>query len=210
MNVEQLIDKTLEDKDDSLKLHFKLNEVHKSLAQKYNLTANIINLVNFGFKIVASVILVVCFVRAHYIDKVKYNKLEKHQLITYYFKHNLSSSLRGGNTPDREIASLLDEHQYNEAITFLKSLPQNEDKPGLLLYIGYANMCAGNYQVAEKHFVELMEPQTVYSELAEYYLAGNYILSNNIKKAKETLKDIIVQKGYYTTKSKSLLYYIND
>ena len=208
-HIEKVIDTALSD-DKTLKLKFKLDEIHASLVHRYRMSARILTLANITIKVAATFAVLFFFVRAHYVDKVKYTKLERGQLINYYFKNNISS-LRGNRYPDREIAILLQDYNYGGAIDYLGEVyAKDTTKEGALFYLSYSNMCAGHYIVAAKQYRKLADNSLLFGETAQYYLAGNYLLGNQPQKAERLLEDIAHNKGHYAHQAKSLIYYIKN
>lgn len=190
-----------------LKLKLKLEDIHNLLAARYNLTAKIINRFTLILMILASALFLLLVVKTRHIGE-KFAKIEKYQLLTYFFNYNLST-LRSDSEETRMIANLLDHGQYNEANVLLAKMYQNDPtKSGALFYLAYANMCNENYKEAEGQFQVLQQTDPLFAGSAEYYLAGCYLLGDKPHKAQRMLKQIVNKGGHYVTKAKSLLYYI--
>ena len=96
-----------------LKLKLKLEDIHNLLAARYNLTAKIINRFTLILMILVSALFLLLVVKTRHIGE-KFAKMEKYQLLTYFFNYNLST-LRSDSEETRMIANLLDHGQYNEA-----------------------------------------------------------------------------------------------
>lgn len=202
------------DELEALEMHMQLDEIHNRL---YNKKVIWLQRVSIITRYAAAVVFILLFVRARYIDTVKYAQLEDEQLLEQYFndKEQIKALYRAPYAADYYMIMhteyCLNREMFTEAKQYLESaLEIAPEKRALLFYIGMCDFRAGDYQGAIEIWKEFVKEETPFAEITEYYLAGGYLLNKDTHMARYTLFSIIEkQNHYYKQLAQELLIYMN-
>jgi tetratricopeptide (TPR) repeat protein len=97
--------------------------------------------------------------------------------------------------------------KYEEALPrFERILRDDPTRLGLNLYSGISQMEVKRYQEANRSFQKIINNHYIlYLEQAEWYLAFCYLMTDDIKKAREQFMLIENRKGYYHRQAQKIL-----
>jgi tetratricopeptide (TPR) repeat protein len=121
----------------------------------------------------------------------------------FYQPYEVTVTYRSGNTEtDRLLLTALqkyEEEHYQEALVlFEQLLEKRKDDMAVNLYSGISYMEVEKYQKATHSFQTIItDNNNLFIEQAEWYLAMCYLKTDENKKAKELLDELIKKESYY-------------
>ena len=145
-----------------------------------------------------------------------YRNLDNKKLYKMYFKpaeagYTFRSEGKLGDIDLQTAMQLYESGNYSQALVlFEKILTADSTRIGLNLYSGISQMEIEKYQEANNSFHKIIDNNYIlYLEQAEWYLAFCYLMTDNLKKAREQFAFIENRKGYYKNQAKKILRRIN-
>ncbi len=127
-----------------------------------------------------------------------------------YVKHSEWEDLpsltsRGGNNKLAEGERLFVDKKYKESYAIFETVPQKEQQPSVLIYLG---LCALELDQLDKalHYFELLKnTDAIDSSKAYWYLALTYLKQNEKEKATNILQELVLGNHYNNAKAIKLL-----
>lgn len=97
--------------------------------------------------------------------------------------------------------------KYEEALSHFENILRDDPtRLGLNLYSGISQMEVKRYQDANRSFRRIIDNNYIlYLEQAEWYLAFCYLMTDDLKKAREQFMIIEDRKGYYQHQARKIL-----
>ncbi|MDY6800618.1 MAG: tetratricopeptide repeat protein [Bacteroidota bacterium] len=129
---------------------------------------------------------------------------DNHQIFDkFYQPYEVTVTYRSGNTEtDRMLLNALQKYEdgnYEQALVlFEQLLEKRKDDMSINLYSGISYMEVAKYQKATQSFQTIItDNNNLFIEQAEWYLAMCYLKTEDNKKAKELLDELIKKESYY-------------
>lgn len=126
-----------------------------------------------------------------------------------YPSNVLASITRGdsGMTLQQQAVQAYENGRYEKAIPMLEEILNKEpENAGWQLVLGICYLENNDAEEAEKTLLKAAQnPNSLFYQQAQWYLALTYLKQNNKKQAASVLKDLAAQSGVYPQKAKQLL-----
>lgn len=129
---------------------------------------------------------------------------DNHQIFDkFYQPYEVTVTYRSGNTEtDRMLLNALQKYEdgnYEQALVlFEQLLEKRKDDMSINLYSGISYIEVAKYQKATQSFQTIItDNNNLFIEQAEWYLAMCYLKTEDNKKAKELLDELIKKESYY-------------
>jgi hypothetical protein len=187
-----------------------ITEENSFLSRVKNKTAYRVAAIIIGFVLLTSPLII-------YVTTHQQNKTEKLFVTNFAPYMNISTQRGGDDVQQRSILQNAAMHFYNnreftKAIVNFEELFKSQDKPDSLIQFYYGISCLGaqQNQKAIEVFTKLTSNKNyIMYDQSKWYLALSYLKARDHETTIRILKDIIEEKGDYTSKALHLLEELN-
>lgn len=193
----------------------KLDEAYRAYKIKsFNREENSVNRKKSKFKVLYPAIAVTLILLSAVFYIISFGKQSNDAIFKKYLSsYTLEFNSRSGNVKNEEdkilhsAINLYEAKNYSEASQQLKTVlnlqPKNTEA---LFYNGLCLMYLNEFDNAIHSFeIVLSEPYSYYQSYAKWYLSMCYIKTNDNLTAKNLLKDIAADAGFFSSKAKKVL-----